>query len=341
MRLLVLLLALLLSGCAGVPSTNLPAPEPVRCEAGDTTLWFGPGHTLLPEAPAAGSQFSNGFDEAFLVDEMDEWHSAPFVQSMRIEGNLTLEYWVRNHGTPAPVVIGGDPGEGYHWFNQIGTSGGFVPDYGREYAEATPTPGSVHHYVEVIAMPPGGLHVEDGDHLRVLLTSLVADDDQARGQEILFGGDTPSQVRFTSHCMPDLDWTELHTSTMTVRLRGNQGLITGAVPEHESNTARVGFSLEPLTQKLTIAIRQTSDPNPLKDDIDLAVLDASGQEIASIGSPYSDETGTFYAANLAHMMPPGSYTVQVNSYSGIGYEGRLTILQETATLSSDGDSAQP
>ncbi len=341
MRVVVALL-IVLAGCAGAPVDDpMPEANVEPCQLVDQTWFFGPGHALQPDEPAAGSVFSNGFDEAFLVDEMDEWRSPAWSSSGRIVGNLSLEYWVRNDGTPAPVVIGGQPGEGYHWFNQVGTEGGFVADYGREYASATPMAGSVDHYVEVIAMPPGGLHVERGQSLRVLLTSLVLDDDRGTGQHILIGGDTPSQVRFQVTCMPELDWVELVSKEQRVSIPAHQGLITGQVPPTSGlNVATVPFILQDETQRLTIRLEQTGDPNPLKDDMDLVILDAGGAEVASIGSPYADEVGTFYAANLAELLPPGDYRVQVNSYSGHGYEGVVRILQETATLSSGGDSAQ-
>ncbi len=334
MRVIVLLLIAMLAGCASEPtSPATPPPTAVTCDVHlqETTLWFGPGFTLLNQTPAAGSVFSNGFDEAFLVDTMDEWWSAPATHAMRIVGNMTLEFWVRNSGTPAPVVLGGAPGEGYHWFNQVGTQRGFVPDYGREYAPVVPMPGSVDHYTEVISTPPGGLHVEQGDMLRVLLTSLVVDDTRSTGQEVLFGGETPSSITFSHHCMAPLDWLAIRTYNSHFTIRGHQGLITGAVPAVPGiNYHDVDLDLLAKTQRLTISLEQGYDPNPLKDDMDISVLDADGNEVVSIGSPYADDIGTFYAANLHEMMPPGHYTVRVNSYSGHAYEGRLSIVQDVA-----------
>lgn len=305
----------------------------MTCDAdvSESTLWLGPGFTLLNETPAAGAVFSNGFDEAFLVDTMDEWSAAPATQAMRLVGNMTLEFWVRNSGTPAPVVIGGQPGEGYHWFNQVGTQRGFVPDFGREYAPVAPMPGSIDHYTEVIAMPPGGLHVEQGDTLRVLLTSLVVDDTRSTGQEILFGGETPSRITFNHHCMAPLGWKEIASDERDISIRAHQGLITGAIPATAGlNYADVPFELLAATQRLTISLVQEADRNPLKDDMDITLRDAAGNAITSIGSPYADDKGTFYAANLAAMLPPGQYAVRVESYSGHAYTGQVSIVQDKA-----------
>ncbi len=334
MRSIAILLIALLAGCAGAPVAPTSGPDTATtCDANPSTstLWLGPDHALVNETPAAGAVFSNGFDEAFLVDTMDEWTAAPSPHALRLVGNLTLEFWVRNSGTPAPVTIGGDPGEAYHWFNQIGTQRGFVPAFGREYASIVPLPGSIDHYTEVIAMPPGGLHVEQGDTLRVLLTSLVVDDTRSTGQEILFGGDTPSSITFDHHCMAPLGWKEIASDERDITIRAHQGLITGAIPATAGlNYADVPFELLPGTQRLTISLVQEADRNPLKDDMDITLLDGSGAAITSIGSPYADDIGTFYAANLAAMMPPGAYTVRVESYSGHAYQGHVSVVQDQA-----------
>lgn len=332
-----LLVTALLAGCAGGEEPQATPDTPQESCAGtlsERTFWLAPGHALAEGgAPAAGSVFSNGFDEAFLVDDMDVWLSEPVADRLWVPGNVTLEFWARNHGTPAPVVVGGDPGEGYHWFNQFGSDRSFVMDYGREYAEVAPAPGSIDHYVKTIAMPEGGFFVEPGDRLRLLLTSLVVDDGQERGQEVLFGGDTPSHVRLEAACVPALEYDTVDSATHDVAVAAHQGLITGAVPATEGvNHADVAFTLREATDRLTVSLMQTGDANPAKDDMDLTIHDAGGAEVASIGSPYSDEQGVFWAPNLAAFLPPGDYTVRVNSYSGHAYEGEVAILQERALL---------
>ena len=56
----------------------------------------------------------------------------------------------------------------------------------------------------------------------------------------------------------------------------------------------------------------------------------SGRAVWSIGSPYSNETGTLWADNLQAVFPDGTLTVEVDSYSGVDYQGHLTVTAETA-----------
>ena len=80
---------------------------------------------------------------------------------------------------------------------------------------------------------------------------------------------------------------------------------------------------------VALGLEQTGGPTQPKSDMDLSVRDASG-EVWSIGSPYTDEVGTKWPADLAATMPPGDYVVRVNSYSGTDYEGDVIVVQESA-----------
>lgn len=338
--LLVLLLAAALGGCLSGGDTA-PRRDPVRaldiCRDGplvESTWYFGPGHTLGRNESAAGAEPGNAFSSGFLTNDLKEWLSPPVSDGLWIHGDVTLEYWVRSTGSPAPLAIGGDPGEGYHFFNQFGSDRSLQPAYATEYSTIAPVPGAVDHYVENLTMPPGGFVVEAGDRLRVLLTDLALDGPTGSGHEILYGSDTPSQIRFTARCFPKYTWPE---STVLldelVTLPGNQGLLTGAVPATDGlNQATYDLFLPAGTQRLTVTIQQTSDANPVKDDIDIVLLEVDGSNEWGIGSPYSDEQGTLWADNLANVFPRGMLQVQVNSYSGFGYQGRLLVTAQNPVL---------
>lgn len=336
-------LALLLSGCVsggqGGDGTAAVLDALDACRDGPGarhTLYFGPGHTLRPEAPAAGAEAGNAFSSGFLTNDLKEWLSAPQVEGLWLVGDVELEYWVRSTGSPAPVVLGGDPGEGYHFFNQLGSDRSLQPSYTTQYATVAPLPGAVDHYVETFPMPEGGFVVEAGDRVRVLLTDLALDGPGGSGHEVLFGGDTPSQLRFVAKCFPTLSWPESRVLVdEAVSLPGNQGLLTGGVPPTEGlNLQTVDVAIPSGTQRLSIRLTQTSDPNPaVKDDIDLVLVDGrDANRTWSVGSPYSDERGTLWLDNLQAFAPGGAIQVQVNSYSGTGYEGRLVVTAERASL---------
>jgi len=163
--------------------------------------------------------------------------------------------------------------------------------------------------------------------VRLLLTSLVLDDAEGSGHDILFGGETASRITYLARCYPERSWTETGRQESTVDLVGNQGLLTGAVPPTEGvNTKTVPFTLDADTERLTVSIAQEGGTEP-KDDIDLTIVGPDG-DAWSIGSPYADESGTLWKANLDAYLPPGDHAVRVDSYSGKAYSGTLTIVQE-------------
>lgn len=338
--LLVLLIAAALPGCLSGNDTA-PQRDPIRalddCRNAPLTehVWyFAAGHRLATNLSAAGAEPGNAFSSGFLTNDLKQWLSDPVAEGLWIHGDVTLDYWVRSAGSPAPLAIGGEPGEGYHFFNQFGSDRSLQPAYATEYSTVAPMPGAVDHYTENLTMPPGGFVVEAGDRLRVLLTDLALDGPGGSGHDVLYGGDTPSQIRFFAQCFPKYSWPE---STVlldeTVTLPGNQGLLTGAIPATEGvNLATYDLFLPEGTQRLTVTITQTSDANPIKDDIDLVLLQVDGSNTWGIGSPYSDEQGTLWADNLAQVFPSGMIQVQVNSYSGFAYQGRLLVTTQSPIL---------
>jgi hypothetical protein len=321
----------LLSGCLVGPDP-LEALADCRAQAPrEVVYYFGPGMGLQPDRPAQG--FEPG--SAFLTDDLAEWLSEPMAKGLWLLGNVTVEYWVRSTGTPAPIVLGGAPGEGYHFFMQFGSDRSLQPSYAVEYSTAIPTPGTLDHHTNVLEMPPGGFVVERGDRLRVLLTDLALDNPQGGGgHEVLYGGQTPSQVRFMATCYPDLEWSFNPAGGLLatpIVIPANQGLLTGGVPASMANQVSFPFTVPPGPHRLTITLEQVGDRNPVKDDMDIMLLDSSGNEAWSIGSPYSNESGTLWPDNLAEVFPDGRMTIVVNSYSGVAYQGLLNVTAEQAS----------
>jgi hypothetical protein len=337
--LLAVALVVLVSGCFGGGPTEENALAAIAaCRTAvptPYTLYFGPAMSLQAAIPPAGYAPGNSFSSGFLTNDLKEWLSDPQPEGLWLVGNVTLDYWVRSTGTPAPLVIGGEPGQGYHFFNQFGTDRTFQPAYAVEYSDAVPSQGTIDHYTEVLALEPGGFVAEQGDRFRVLLTDLALDGSNGGGHDVLFGPQTPSSISFTAKCWPELVWQgDEVLLDEAVSLPANQGLLFGGAAEGrqagEANRAEFELTLPPGTSRLTIQLTQTADSNPVKDDIDITLLDRSGQEAWSIGSPYSDESGTLWLDNLAARFPTGEMTIQVNSYSGVAYTGSLLVTRNVA-----------
>lgn len=330
------LAALLAAGCFGpTPQARLASAQ-ASCRDGPATehvLYFGPALRLQDTVPPAGYAPGNAFSSGFATDDLKEWLSDPVPSGLWLLGNVTLEFWVRSTGTPAPLATNpNSPGMGYQFFDQFGSNRTFQPAFATEYSDVAPMAGQVSHYTEVLAMPKGGFVLEAGDRVRVLLTDLALDGSNGGGHDVLFGGQTPSQVRFAAHCWPAARYDPQTLVDQAVSMPGNQGLLTGAVPKSPVNQVKVPVNIPPGTQRLTVTLMQTNDRNPAKDDVDVSLLDRSGRGVWSIGSPYSNETGTLWAANLDAAFPDGTLVVEVESYSGVAYTGHLTVTAEGAGL---------
>lgn len=336
LRLLPAVVALaLLAGCLGGGPTAEKAHAAVAscrdAPATEHVLWFGPSLSLQPAPQPNGSAPGNAFSSGFLTNDLKEWLSEPVADGLWIVGNVTLEFWVRSTGTPAPLATNpSSPGKGYHFFDQFGSDRTLQPAFATEYSDVAPAAGKVDHYNETLQMPPGGFVLERGDRVRVILTDLAADGQDGSGHDVLFGGGTPSHVRFLARCWPHLSYTDSRLDEKMVSLPANQGLLTGRVPKGPANQYRFDVSVPAGTDRLRIDLRQSTDVNPVKDDIDLNLLDRSGKAVWSIGSPYSDESGTLWADNLAAVFPDGALTVEVDSYSGVAYQGTVTVTASQA-----------
>ncbi len=118
---LVSLSLALLAGCSGGDPEVIDQADPTACTDDalhDYTLYLH-NDRLVPIAQTPAKTPANGFTEGFANNDLREFLSDPQVQGIQIEGNVTFELWVEYNGSPAPVAIGGDPGEGYHFFNLV------------------------------------------------------------------------------------------------------------------------------------------------------------------------------------------------------------------------------
>jgi hypothetical protein len=326
-----LVLALLMAGCLSSFQSDPKAVQAIaKCRTTPTSehlLFFGPSMRLQPDFADSGVAAGNAFSSGFLTNDLKEWLSDPVDSGLWLVGDVTLEYWVRSTGTPAPLATNpNSPGQGYQFFNQFGSDRSLQPAYATEYSDVSPAAGKIDHYTETLQMPVGGFVVESGDRVRVLLTDLALDNPLGGGgHDVLFGGGTPSHVRFTAKCWPKLDWSQSQSEESSVSLPANQGLLTGAAPKGFANRQEVQMRIPAHTQRMTITIRQTNDANPAKDDVDLVLLDSSGNAVWSIGSPYSDESGALWLDNIEAAFPDHQVRIQVNSYSGVAYSGTLSV----------------
>ncbi|HUR25890.1 MAG TPA: hypothetical protein VM327_07760 [Candidatus Thermoplasmatota archaeon] len=340
-----LLAVFLLAGCFdGGPTEDNAVAAISDCRMQpplEQRLYLGPALGLQPGLPPDGYAKGNSFSGGFLTDDLKEWLSPAQTTGLWLVGNVTLDYWVRSTGTPAPIALPRDPsdpsayGQGYHFFNQFGSDRTFQPAAAIEYSDAVPQEGAIDHYTETLALEPGGFVIEPGDRIRLLLTDLALDGAGGGGHDVLFGPEHPSFVAYTARCWPELLWRPSEVLLdEPVSLPANQGLLFGGRLQgrqaNAANQARFELVVPPGTTRLRFDLMQEDDRNPVKDDVDITLLDRAGAAAWSIGSPYSDESGTLWVDNLDAKFPTGELKVQIDSYSAVAYTGRLTVTRDVA-----------
>ncbi|MEA3189476.1 MAG: hypothetical protein QOD77_58 [Thermoplasmata archaeon] len=331
-RLALLAILIVVAGCASPDPPQPPAPE-VACEdqpPRDLTLYLGPGRTLVPELPAeSGVERSDGFEEGFANNGAVPWRSEPVEMAVRVVGDVRLELFARSTGSagyPTPAA----PGEAFRFFNQFGSSrfpGAATAAY---YTALVEPEGTAWVANQTFVLPKGGIVLERNDTASLLLAGLSPD-----GEDILFGGDTPSRLTFQVACEPDHAWVLLRYLRFPVNLPANQGGPTGAIPAIEGvNLLTVPFTLENGTQRLRVFLRGAFADSEPKDDLDLRLLDAAGNVLVDPSTPYTDELLVLWPDNLAAFMPLGDYTIRVDSYSGVQYSGLLEIALEAIDVAA-------
>jgi len=330
----------MLGGCAQ-PQVSPPPAPPHELACADLppasfVYYFGPGMSLNQTRPAsAGSVAGNGFRQAFVSNDLATWLSAPVQQGFVIEGNVSLDFWVEVSGPLAPPEQS-DPSMAYAFLNQFGSDRAFQSGYAKETLPTNSVQGTFH-FNETLTLPAGGFTVEKGGRLRALITSLVADAADGPGTHVLFGGNTPSQIRFTAHCAPSIEWQLKRDLRQPVIILANQGgpthlpgqpCLPALVQEACVNRFDFGFTLENGTQRLRVFLRSPAANSEPKTDADMRLLDGAGKVVYDASTPFVNETMVLWAENLAAFAPPGPYTLRVDLYSGADYSGLLEIAME-------------
>lgn len=307
------LVLLALAGCS--QPVQLVACDGIH----DVVLHFDTDMTLQESAPAAGEVALQPGTMVF-AGEVPPFLSERLEPGVRIVGPVEMELWLEGDGVS--TLPRGE--EGLHLYTLAGSNVAYLPGGGRTDA-ATLTMGERLHVTHEIPVPPGGFRVEAGEQVRISLNSLLLTS-EGTGHTLLVGGGTPSQVRFAAECVDPIDYRILDQQDLDVVIPGNTALWTGIVPNEPGlNRFEGTFELRPDTHRLTIDLRG-SGLTP-KGDMDLHLMDAGGV-VWQATSPQQDETLIMWRENLHRMAPPGTYTVRVDSYSGIAYDGTVSILQE-------------
>ncbi|MCA1818575.1 MAG: hypothetical protein ABR562_04875 [Thermoplasmatota archaeon] len=324
MRILPLLLAAaLLAGCtepAPPPGTTAGPGTPCAEQLFATRMLFlADGHTLANATAKPGQTQGNSATAAFVGDPQP-WMGAPVPAGLHLEGNVSLTLYMRLTGA-SPFV---SPAGSSSWlFIQFGSDRTYAS--GGAIVQAPPVGQGAIVVNTTIALLPGGFTLEAGDRPALLVTSLAQGAGDS-GSAIEYGTDKPSAVTFPARCSEPRDWLVKRDLAFPVVIPANQGAFAGVPAQDGVNRLTFLFDLEAGAARLTVSLR--APVGPVKHDIDLFLLDSSGKVLYEAATPFQNETMVLWPENLAAFLPPATYQVRVDAYSGTNYSGKLRVVMD-------------
>ncbi len=186
-------------------------------------------------------------------------------------------------------------------------------------APATVPPGTVAAVTGELALPPGGLVFESGTapHLNMFFAYAATEQAPLR---LHVGGETPSRLTLTG--VP-----YIARPVKVVSEESYPGTFTFATPfaDHPDQSEVIRdfpITVTPTLEELEVTlVGRSASANT---DMDLIVLDTSGNPIWASASPSSTESLALFSHNFARS-GFGTYTLRVHNFQAIQGEFTLTV----------------
>lgn len=315
---LALLAVAVLSGCldpGGVVCACQPSwPDPWAYSTVHS-FFLKPGLGLSEEGPAS--------EEPQRVASSDFWvryetgrpqptfRSEAQNESFLVE-NATVRFWFT---TDAVVPNTGTFAEWDAWFGTNVSIGAVVAMDGPDVVQR----GQIYHLEAEIGLPPGGLVVESGEELALLLRPVMLQNDANDLYLLVDSMDTPSALELTVRARdPAFASDDLVpiTSTFSGTLPAPAYVEASLDREPSSlTTGRHSFNVPASAAKVEVAL--TGSVLLGGKDLDLLVFDGNGTQAAQSVTPYANEHARLHGENLAKL-EPGTWFAQVNNWLGAG-----------------------
>ncbi|HVL48249.1 MAG TPA: hypothetical protein VM889_06815 [Candidatus Thermoplasmatota archaeon] len=299
-----------LAGCIGGPAAPPATDEGPAVVPERLTLWLTGGSrpglsanaptSEKPEEVAGGNFFAQWGEPGGYASFI----GAPPGGNLLVVGNATVTFFAKANG-PA-VQAGVFP----HFIAYLGTVGILNAD-GSAQGSAAMRPGDVVETKSDLKLPKGGLLLERDLALQVML-SVVLTQAGARGDgsdDVVFlvnSTRTPSRVEFDAILVPDLPAPgEPEAGKLDDRLAGSAyaGAREGASQKSHP------LAIPPGTARVFVLLKR--DQAAGFGDLDLAIVDANGTEVARGVTPFGVERVLLHPHQLG---AGGAWKMVVSNY---------------------------
>ncbi len=272
-------LALAVATVAGcVTGPDVPAAPLADGAPAVRTLWFTGAPGLSPAEPT-GSEPERVRGGGFFTTwgratGFAEFVGEPSERTLLVTGNATLVAYARTD------AVATQAGAFPHFIAYFGTDAALNAD-GSADAEPVMLPGGEIEFEVAIAPPAKGFLIEKGARPRVLLVAVMTQTDATDVAFLVNATATPARVEFTA--APIADPAPLGAFTgETV-----QGTLVGsAYARAEEGTSRRSFPVAVPAGSARVDVTLSVETGVGFTDLDLAILDAGGNELARGVTPY-------------------------------------------------------
>lgn len=323
------LLAAALAGCAGIddagPASAAPPERHALFLTGATGDAGNATGGLARERPTdeAWQEVASGnfFEQWGRPAGYAAFHGAPLGESLLVTGNVTIVAFARADG-PATQV-----GQFPHLIAYFGTERALNAD-GSANVEPVLRPGDIVEFNLTLATPRDGLLIERGARPTVLLSVVMSQLGGDRDVRFLVNGTSyASRVEFDAVRVSDPPPARGDDARLAIDESGT--LVGTAYASAREGSSRATFELGLVADTERVLVEVVAGRAAGFGDVDLAVLDPDGEEVARSVTPLGRDAVELYARQLG---TGGPFRIAVTNYGSAASEYRLTAIVQPPPL---------
>lgn len=331
-RVLLAALALLLPALAGCAAFDDARPASLPPAERRALYLTGPaGGTANATGGLSFARPTNeAWEEIPSGNFLEQWgrpagyatfQGAPLAESLLVTGNVTVVAFARADG-PATQI-----GQFPHVIAHFGTERALNAD-GSANGEPVLRPGEIVEFNFTLAVPRDGLLIERGMGPVVLLSVVMSQ--LGRDRDVVFlvnGTSYASRVEFDAVRVPDPSPARADDAGLALDESGT--LVGSAYATTREGSSRATFELGLVADTERVLVEVVAGRAAGFGDIDLAVLDPDGEEVARSVTPLGRDAIELYAHQLG---TGGPFRVAITNYGSAASEYRVTAIVQPPPL---------